>query len=49
MVNTASIRPKMEVVSANGIQLGTVDSVEGNTIKLRKKDPDAHGQHHCSG
>ena len=46
MVNAASIHPTMEVVSANGIQLGTVDSVEGHTIKLRRKDPDAHGQHH---
>ncbi|HKS90757.1 MAG TPA: DUF2171 domain-containing protein [Tepidiformaceae bacterium] len=37
------IREHMPVVCSNGGQFGTVDSLEGSTIKLTK---DEHGQHH---
>jgi len=46
MVDASAIREKMEVVASNGIELGTVDKVEGDSIKLRRKDPDAQGRHH---
>ena len=37
------IREHMPVVCSNGGQFGTVDKVEGNSIKLTK---DESGQHH---
>jgi hypothetical protein len=37
------IREHMPVVCSNGDQFGTVDRVEGNSIKLTKDD---YGQHH---
>ncbi|MXP63082.1 DUF2171 domain-containing protein [Roseomonas sp. M0104] len=41
------IREHMEVVGSDGQHVGTVDKVEGDRIKLtRKDDPDGSGQHH---
>lgn len=46
------IRDHMEVIGADGVHIGTVDGVEGNRIKLTKKDADAgfeggtHSGHH---
>ena len=41
------IREHMEVIGADGVHLGTVDRVEGNRIKLTKKDSGvAHQDHH---
>lgn len=39
------IREHMEVVGSDGQQVGTVDEVEGDRIKLTKKDS-GDGQHH---
>lgn len=39
------LREKMEVVDANGEHCGTIDSIDGNRIKLTRKDS-ADGQHH---
>lgn len=38
MVDTSSIREHAEVIGADGVHVGTVDHVEGNRIKLTKKD-----------
>ena len=39
------MKPGMEVISSCGCRVGTVDHMEGNAIKLTRKDsPD--GQHH---
>jgi hypothetical protein len=46
MPDPSVIREHMEVVAASGIHVGTVDRVEGTTIKLTRNDPDAGGQHH---
>lgn len=46
MVNTSNIREHMEVFGSCGNRLGTVDHVQGNSIKLTKNDPQAGGQHH---
>jgi hypothetical protein len=46
MADTSGIREHMEVVSASGIHVGTVDKFEGDSIKLTRNDPDAAGQHH---
>jgi hypothetical protein len=42
------IRERMEVIGADGVHVGTVDHIEGNRIKLTKKDSGegAHKGHH---
>ncbi len=46
MTYLSAIREHMEVVGADGVHVGTVDRVEGNRIKLIKKDSGSHGDHH---
>lgn len=43
MVDVSHIQEHMEVVGSDGQHVGTVDKL---VIKLTKKDPAAHGQHH---
>ena len=43
MVNASEITEHLEVVGSDGQHVGTVDKL---VIKLTKKDPAAHGQHH---
>ncbi|UVC13637.1 DUF2171 domain-containing protein [Mesorhizobium onobrychidis] len=38
MTDAASIREHMEVIGADGVHVGTVDKVEGQRIKLTKRD-----------
>jgi hypothetical protein len=42
------IKEHMEVIGADGVHVGTVDKIEGNRIKLTKKDSGegAHKGHH---
>ncbi|OYU86328.1 MAG: hypothetical protein CFE29_29640 [Bradyrhizobiaceae bacterium PARB1] len=44
----AKIKEHMEVIGADGVHVGTVDKVEGNRIKLTKKDSGegSHKGHH---
>jgi hypothetical protein len=37
------IKSNMEVIGADGVHVGTVDRLEGNRIKLKKRD--SHGVH----
>lgn len=54
MTDTSNIREHMEVIGADGVHVGTVDKVEGDRIKLTKKDSGAqvegaqtaHDHHH---
>ena len=48
MTNTHQIREHMEVIGADGVHVGTVDGVEGDRIKLTKKDSGqgSHKGHH---
>ena len=48
MIDSSQIREHAEVVSADGMHIGTVDRVEGDRIKLTKKDSGAghEGHHH---
>jgi hypothetical protein len=48
MVTTSAIREHMEVIGADGVHIGTVDRLEGNRIKLTKKDSGqgSHEGHH---
>ena len=45
MVDASQIKEHAEVIDAQGVHLGTVDKVEGDRIKLTKKDT-ADGKHH---
>ena len=42
------IKEHMEVIGADGVHVGTVDKVEGNRIKLTKRDSGegSHKGHH---
>lgn len=44
--DAATISEHMEVVGSDGQHVGVVDHVEGDRIKLTRKDPLAGGQHH---
>ena len=41
MTDLSQIREHMEVIGADGVHVGTVDHVEGDRIKLTKKDSGA--------
>jgi hypothetical protein len=48
MIDTSKIREHMEVVGADGVHVGTVDGIEGDRIKLARKDSGmgSHKGHH---
>lgn len=53
MADLSQIKEHMEVIGADGVHVGTVDRVEGDRIKLTKKDSGAqvegggaHSGHH---
>jgi len=54
MADASAIKEHMEVIGADGVHVGTVDHVEGDRIKLTKKDsgadvegaPSGHEGHH---
>ncbi|MDO6412903.1 DUF2171 domain-containing protein [Sphingomonas sp. BIUV-7] len=53
MVDTSAIKEHMEVIGADGVHVGTVDHLDGDRIKLTKKDSGAgfeggshEGHHH---
>ncbi len=48
MSGIEDIREHMEVIGADGVHLGTIDKVEGDRIKLTRKDSGlgAHEGHH---
>lgn len=46
MADLGEIREHMEVIGADGVHVGTVDKVDGDRIKLTKKDtPEGAGEH----
>ena len=48
MADLSQIKEHMEVIGADGVHVGTVDHVDGERIKLTKKDSGegAHEGHH---
>ena len=48
MTDPSAIKEHMEVIGADGVHLGIVDRVEGDTIKLTKADSGegSHEGHH---
>ena len=41
MTDTSQIKEHMEVIGADGVHVGTVDHLDGDRIKLTKKDSSA--------
>lgn len=46
MADASQIREHAEVVGSDGQHVGTVDHVDGSSIKLAKRDSSAGGEHH---
>lgn len=49
MVDATQIKEHAEIIGADGVHVGTVDHVDGNRIKLTKKDSGSgshEGHHH---
>jgi hypothetical protein len=46
MADLSRIKEHMEVIGADGVHIGTVDSVSGDRIKLTKADSGSHQGHH---
>ena len=48
MAGIEDVREGMEVIGADGVHVGTVDRIEGNRIKLTRKDSGqgGHEGHH---
>ena len=46
MADLSRIKEHMEVIGADGVHVGTVDSVSGDRIKLTKADSGSHQGHH---
>ena len=48
MADMSGIREHMEVIGADGVHIGTVDKIEGERIKLTRKDSGegSHKGHH---
>ena len=46
MADLSRIREHMEVIGADGVHVGTVDSIAGDRIKLIKADSGSHSGHH---
>ncbi len=44
MADMSQIKEHADVIGADGVHVGTVDHVEGNRIKLTKRD--SNDQHH---
>ena len=46
MADLSEVKEHMEIVGADGVHVGTVDSVTGDRIKLTKADSGSHKHHH---
>ena len=44
MATASDIQDGMEIVGADGVHVGVVDHMDGQRIKMKRKDPE-HGQH----
>lgn len=46
MADLSRVREHMEIIGADGVHIGTVDKVEGDRIKMTKRDSGSHADHH---
>ena len=44
-MDASQVKEHMDVVGSDNEHVGTVDKVEGQRIKLARKDPSAGGEH----
>ena len=49
MADLSQIQPHAEVIGADGVHVGTVDHVDGDRLKLTKKDSGDHHHHFIDG
>ena len=45
-MDASQIKEHMDVVGSDDQHIGTVDRMDGQRIKLTRKDPSASGKHH---
>ena len=48
MTDFRQIKPDAEVIGADGVHVGTVDHIDGDRIKLTKKDSSDRRHHYIS-
>ena len=48
MADRSQIKPGAEVIGADGVHVGVVDHVDGDRIKLTKKDSSDNHHHYIS-
>ncbi|MDB5672301.1 MAG: hypothetical protein JWO25_3260 [Alphaproteobacteria bacterium] len=46
MADISQVKEHMEVIGADGVHIGTVDHVDGDRIRLTKRDSGSHANHH---
>ena len=46
MANLDQLREGQKVVGADRNHVGTIDSISGELLKLKKNDPSSGGEHH---
>ncbi len=49
MADLSKVQEHAEVIGADGVHVGTVDHVDGDRIKLTKKDSGDGAHHYISG
>jgi hypothetical protein len=49
MADLGKIKEHQEIIGADGVHVGTVDHVDGDRIKLAKKDSSDGKHHYISG
>ncbi len=49
MVDLSQIKEHAEVIGADGVHVGTVDHVDGDRLKLTKKDSSDEHHHYVDG
>jgi Uncharacterized protein conserved in bacteria len=46
VADLSKVKEHMSIIGADGVHIGTVDSVDGNRIKMVRADSGSHGDHH---
>jgi hypothetical protein len=49
MADLSQIKPDQEIIGADGVHVGVVDHVDGDRIKMTKKDSVDDRHHYISG
>ena len=49
MADLSQVKEHADIIGADGVHVGTVDRVDGDRIKLTKKDSEDQRHHYISG